>query len=243
MINSSLNPHISVVTVVYNGFNSIEKTIRSVLEQTVFSDVEYILIEGGSTDETMDIIRKYVDQIDILVSEKDRGIYDAMNKAIRLAHGRWICFMNAGDTFYSNYTLESLHLDSIEADKIIYGDCVLVTEKGNITKKAHPFFNEKSELKGIGICHQAIYTPTQWLKCRPFKGEQFHYCADFEFLYYCWEQGYHFEYRPQPLCYYEYGNGVSSTQRHYRNILIENATIIKKKRSWAYYKEMVKSYF
>lgn len=86
---------ISVVTVCYNAADTIEKTMLSVLNQT-HHDIEYIIIDGGSTDGTVEIIRKYADRIAYWVSEPDKGIYDAMNKGIKVATGEWINFMNAG---------------------------------------------------------------------------------------------------------------------------------------------------
>ena len=99
------NPLISVVTVSYNAVSVIEQTIFSVINQT-YPNVEYIIIDGGSTDGTVDIIKKYADKITYWVSEPDKGIYDAMNKGIELATGEWINFMNAGDSFYSFSILE-----------------------------------------------------------------------------------------------------------------------------------------
>jgi glycosyltransferase involved in cell wall biosynthesis len=89
----------------YNAVLTIEQTILSVINQT-YPHIEYIIIDGGSTDGTVDIIKKYANRIAYWVSEPDKGIYDAMNKGIRTAKGEWINFMNAGDLFYSKDTLE-----------------------------------------------------------------------------------------------------------------------------------------
>ena len=98
---------ISVVTVCYNAADTIEKTMLSVLNQT-YHDIEYIIIDGGSTDGTVEIIRKYADRIAYWVSEPDKGIYDAMNKGIKVATGEWINFMNAGDEFVDANVLDKL---------------------------------------------------------------------------------------------------------------------------------------
>jgi glycosyltransferase involved in cell wall biosynthesis len=93
-------PLLTVITVVYNR-KSIEKTIKSVIEQS-YPNIEYIIIDGGSTDGTIDIIKKYEDYIDYWVSEKDGGIYDAMNKGIKLAKGDLLAFLNAGDIYFKD---------------------------------------------------------------------------------------------------------------------------------------------
>ena len=85
---------VTVVTVVFNDAEHIEETINSVINQT-YDNVEYLVIDGGSTDGTLDILGKYDDQIDYWVSESDKGIYDAMNKGIDLATGEWLNFMNS----------------------------------------------------------------------------------------------------------------------------------------------------
>ncbi|MFV8333120.1 glycosyltransferase family 2 protein [Flavobacterium sp. GSP14] len=89
-------PIISIITVVFNAGMALEETIKSILNQENDS-FEYLIIDGGSTDETIDVIKKYRDRISTWVSEPDKGIYDAMNKGIRLAKGKYICFINAGD--------------------------------------------------------------------------------------------------------------------------------------------------
>lgn len=115
---------ISVITVCYNAAETIERTIQSVLGQT-YHDIEYIIIDGGSTDGTVDVIRKYADKIAYWTSEPDKGIYDAMNKGIRVATGEWINFMNSGDTFVNSNVLDNLmvfHKDEL----ILYGNIIRI---------------------------------------------------------------------------------------------------------------------
>ena len=105
-------PRITVVTVVFNCLESIERTILNIISQS-YSNIEYIVIDGGSTDGTLEVIKKYEAHIDLWISEKDKGIYNAMNKGIDLSTGDWINFMNAGDHFHSNKTAAAVapHLD------------------------------------------------------------------------------------------------------------------------------------
>lgn len=98
------NPLISVITVTYNDSDSLELTIKSVLAQTM-SDYEFIVVDGGSTDNTSNVLNKYEFAIDKLICEKDDGIYDAMNKGVKIANGDYVIFMNAGDCFFDRNTL------------------------------------------------------------------------------------------------------------------------------------------
>ena len=117
-----IQPKISVVTVCYNAVNDIEKTILSVINQT-YPNIEYLIIDGGSKDGTMDIVNKYKDKIDVIVSEPDKGIYDAMNKGIDRATGDWINFMNAGDMFWEKDSILKVFAASGVDDSldVIYG--------------------------------------------------------------------------------------------------------------------------
>jgi len=120
---------ISVITVVYNGEDHIEEAIKTVLSQT-YKNIELIIIDGKSTDNTLGIIAKYKSKIDILLSEKDKGIFDAMNKGIDLATGDVIVFHNVGD-FYTNHDVFSKVAAVFEDKKIdgCYGDALFVDKK------------------------------------------------------------------------------------------------------------------
>lgn len=113
-------PEFTVITVVYNNEKFIRQTIESVLAQKDVS-LEYIIVDGNSTDGTLDIIREYVGKIDKVISEKDKGIYDAMNKGIINSTGKWLIFMNSGDLFFSNDTLSRITEVINENFDIIYG--------------------------------------------------------------------------------------------------------------------------
>ena len=114
-------PLISIITAVYNGEKNLEETILSVTNQT-YDNVEFIIIDGSSTDGTIDIIKKYEDKIDYWISEKDSGIFDAMNKGILASKGDYINFMNAGDFFTTiNLVKEVVNILNSEEIDFLHG--------------------------------------------------------------------------------------------------------------------------
>lgn len=112
-------PLISIITVVYNGEAYLEQTIQSVINQS-YDNVEYIVIDGGSNDGTLDIIKKYEQQIDYWVSERDNGIYSAFNKGVRVAQGEWISFLGADDTYLEDAIMDYIQYLGKCHDKINY---------------------------------------------------------------------------------------------------------------------------
>jgi glycosyltransferase involved in cell wall biosynthesis len=149
-------PLLSVITVVRNGDKILEKTILNVLNQS-YDQIEYIIIDGGSTDETLDIIKKYENNIACWISEPDKGIYDAMNKGITRATGMWINFMNAGDEFYDLNTCKIIAKSISENSfDVIYGDFVAKNDLINleILVKAKPL---NSIWKGNLFSHQSCF--------------------------------------------------------------------------------------
>jgi len=120
-------PLVSVITVVFNGAQHLENTIRSVVNQT-YDNVEYIVIDGGSTDGTLEIIRKFGEAIDYWISEPDKGIYDAMNKGLNAASGEWINFMNAGDAFCSKESITNTVKEFSES-MVYYSDAMFYFEQ------------------------------------------------------------------------------------------------------------------
>lgn len=130
------SPKVSIVTIVYNASKYLEETMQSVINQT-YDNVEYIVVDGGSTDGTLDILEKYKDRIDHWVSEEDRGIYDAMNKGVNLANGEWINFMNSGDVFHDNDVLLNFCEENKKSQNIdfFYSDSIVKEGKKYICNK------------------------------------------------------------------------------------------------------------
>ncbi len=169
---------ISIITVVRNDEKHIEQTIRSVLDQT-FTDYEYLVIDGASTDGTLDIIKKYEDRL-TWISEPDKGIYDAMNKGLRMARGEYVLFLNSGDSFFDGKVLEKVFSSAPDAD-VYYGDTVIVDESGQIlgSRRLRPpgTLDWRSFRKGMLVSHQA-FIPKRAL-C-PEYDLRYKYSADFD---------------------------------------------------------------
>lgn len=154
-------PLISIVTVCYNAAAYIEGTIQSVVRQENRNLIEYIIIDGLSNDDTMAIVGTYNNEIDLVISEKDNGIYDAMNKGIRRATGDYILFLNAGDYLYGYDLVGCLEKQTVD---IFYGDTILVNNDGKIlgsrsevtTRKLPKALNHKSLKKGLVVSHQSF---------------------------------------------------------------------------------------
>jgi len=187
-------PLITVITVVYNGAKYLEETILSVINQT-YPNVEYIIIDGGSTDDTPDIIKKYEDYIDYWVSEKDKGIYDAMNKGIDLANGEWINFMNAGDKFSNYSTIINTYLNINMNFDVIYSDVEIDFGKFTVVKK--PLTLERMDL-GMTFHHQSCFVKTHLMKQYKFD-TTYKLVADYNFLYTLYQSGNVFYYFNKPI--------------------------------------------
>jgi glycosyltransferase involved in cell wall biosynthesis len=185
-LSTTFLPLITVITVVYNGAKYLEDTIKSVINQT-YPNVEYIIIDGGSTDGTIDIIKKYEDYIDYWVSEPDKGIYDAMNKGIDLTAGQWINFMNAGDKFFNDNTIFFIYqnVKSLNSNyDIVYGKVEIINEKGEID--AIYGLNEKYSLKKLkkymSIPHQSTFYRLEFFKKTGKYDNDFKIAGDYEIL-------------------------------------------------------------
>lgn len=175
------NPKLSVITIVYNNAGDIERTMLSVLGQT-YGSIEYIIVDGLSTDSTLDIVKKYKDKLAKLISEKDEGIYDAMNKGLAAATGDYVLFMNSGDEFYSKDTVTKVFATAEDAD-IYYGETEMIDAKGNSLgqrrHKAPESFTWRSFKYGMSVSHQAIYVRRSLAE--PFD-RGYHLSADIDWI-------------------------------------------------------------
>lgn len=171
-------PRVTIVTVVFNAKAHIEKTLLSVLGQT-YPNLEYIVIDGGSTDGTIDIIKNYQCYLGYWHSEQDSGIYDAMNKGLEKAKGQWICFMNAGDEFHSNETISELVPLQSQGAIIIYGGVeILYSDFSRIQWPGVP----GKLWQGMQFSHQSALINVEYHSAHPYNIKN-KIAADLEFIY------------------------------------------------------------
>lgn len=231
------NDLVTIVTVCYNTKDVIEETLRSVLLQN-YRPIEYIIIDGLSTDGTMNIVKKYKTQFESkgfifqVLSERDNGIYDAMNKAISMSTGKWINFMNAGDRFCDENVISDVLIREIPNDiKAIYGN-VIRRKKYGLRRQNGAI--PESVLNKMPACHQAIFADVQEMKNHPFD-LQFKLCADYNFMYNLYKRGGKFLPVSVDVASFDAENGASTI--HKLQTKREDARIkgIQKTWSWRSY--------
>lgn len=198
-------PLVSVITVVLNGEKYLEQTIKSVLSQT-YNNIEYIIIDGQSTDKTLDIIKKHETKIDYWLSEKDGGIYDAMNKGINLAKGEIIGILNADD-FYSPDAILNVTNTFLKTDAdVLHGDIILLNN--DIQTRMQPEIQKMMQ-------QPSVFHPTCFVKKQVYSrigdfNTDYKISADYDFLLRCLKSNFKFEYISQVLTYFRPG-GMSAS--------------------------------
>lgn len=196
---------ISIVTVVFNGASIIEQTIKSVITQT-YDNLEYIIIDGGSTDGTIDIIKKYHDKLSFWISEPDKGIYDAMNKSIDRLSGLWVNFMNAGDHFYSDNAIEDIFGGEQDYSQyaVVYGDAEYRLKTFSYIRPAYDVDRDHF----MPFSHQASFVRSDIAKKNQFN-LKYRIAADTEFFLRLNREGYKLKRIPVTVCSYDASEGFS----------------------------------
>lgn len=198
-------PKITVVTVTYNAERYLEQTIQSIISQD-YKNIEYIVIDGGSDDGTVEIIKQYNSYIDYWISESDNGIYDAMNKAIDKATGKWINFMNAGDVFFDKNTISKI-ISNIDIDSdLIAGDICYIKNDSKEYKVAR---THQKAFDGMFCFHQSLFTKVDIMKKYKFD-TNFKIAGDYDFVLKCYIKNHKFQYLSFPFANFLYG-GISET--------------------------------
>ena len=198
---------LSIITVCFNAENTIERTIKSILEQT-FTEFEWVVVDGKSTDTTNEIIKKYLQEFErkgVKVnyrSESDKGIYDAMNKGAQRATGEYLTYMNADDLYYKNDSIERVItiLDNTSAD-IVYGDCWFIKPTEQYIEKAKAI---ETITYHLPFCPQAAFVKSELQRQLQFD-TQFRISADYDFFLRAYLQGKQFQRVEQVVAYFTFG--------------------------------------
>lgn len=201
----------TIITVCLNTENQISETIASVLEQTC-TDFEYIIKDGVSKDQTVSIAQSYSPAFAErgipfrIISQPDKGIYDAMNQAAQVALGKWVLYMNAGDQFADQYVLSMVEQHGhLETADIVYGDRVESADAGYMYRKAYPLERMRDRLP---FCHQSVFAKRDLYDQLPYS-LKYRLCSDYAFFFHWYLEKKRFAYIPIAICIFD-RHGVSS---------------------------------
>jgi glycosyltransferase involved in cell wall biosynthesis len=207
---------ISVITVCRNEVKTIEETIKSVIEQS-FKNIQFIIVDGDSTDGTKEIINKYRDKIDILIFDKAMGIYGAMNKAVSKASGDYVYFLNANDSFYNKDVVEKVFKNS-EHEDIVYGNVLAKDEAKEWVNKYNKV--NRSFLINTSICHQALFVKRSLFKEYGIFDTRYKVVADYDWLLRVLKRGVKTKYIDIIIANYRMG-GISDNKKFRKMVLGE----------------------
>lgn len=229
-------PKVSIITVSYNSENVINDTINSVLEQN-YSNIEHILVDGASSDKTLEKIKEYaINKRIIYISEKDNGIYDAMNKGIGISTGDIIYFLNCGDTLYDNNVITKIANYYINNNvDILYGDIIFKYDKSEQLQLNKDTINKEFFQSEKMVCHQAIFSKKIIFDKYGDFVLDYKLCSDFDWFLKCYKEGVKIEYIPLIIAKYD-KTGVSSDISNKQKIIDEHYDILKKRYG---YKEVI----
>ena len=232
---------VTVVTAVLNDAGHIEQTILSVISQTDI-EIEYIIVDGGSKDGTLELIGKYKDKISLLISESYRGVYDAMNKGIKHSSGDFVYFLNSGDVLLNPSILSKIKFEDVNVrNTIIYGNVIVAYGNIEALEKPRPFFKSKMKFKGIGICHQSMFFPGELIRNEKYD-LSYNIAADYDLAYRLWRKGTVFLYKDITIAKYDWGKGISSNPYKLLDVYRENARVCHQQLNPLYWAKMVLEY-
>lgn len=194
---------LTVITVVYNGAELLDKTIRSIARQKT-SSVQYVVVDGNSTDDTVDLIKMHPETIDQWISEPDKGIFDAMSKGIAMANGQWIIFINAGDQLIGN-CLPNVPLDEKSDAGILYGNTIR-----DRYRRTFPYALKMIETGNLPMCHQATFYNREVLGREMYYNADYRLFAENELFMRIYKAGIPCRYIDTDIAFF-LGGGVSST--------------------------------
>ena len=233
---------LTVITVCYNAAEDLRKTLDSVSAQT-FKNFEYLIIDGGSKDNTLSLLESYksiFSKVGIVfryISEPDNGTYDAMNKGVELANGEWINYMNAGDSFYEETTLEKFFSSSIQKDAgVIYGDTYQIFDFGSGIAREEDY---KKDNDIMPFCHQSCFVKSELMQKNQFD-LSYRIIADHDLFYRLFKANVLFQYITIIVARYNGQYGLSAT--HPLTLRLEGLRVHKVTEKWYYHFALIWTY-
>ncbi|MCX6297099.1 MAG: glycosyltransferase family 2 protein [Bacteroidetes bacterium] len=235
-------PKLSIITINFNDESGLEKTIQSVISQTV-SDFEFIIIDGGSTDNSVNVLNQFADKITSWISEKDKGIYDAQNKGIEKASGDYLLFLNSGDCLYNENVLKDFYnFSSNNHRKIIYGNANVLNKDGSSYIVIPPQKIDINFWYASTLTHQAVFIEKKLFKKYGFYNTEYKFGADFDFLFNMFlKETSEFVHFDQFICNYD-NTGLTSQDQYHKMIIAEKRVIIKSYLSRRQFNRIRKNY-
>lgn len=210
----------SIITVCYNASATIGETIASVLSQT-YQELEYIVVDGKSNDGTVEILQSVDDKRLTFISEKDSGIYNAMNKGLKIATGDYLIFLGADDTFYDKDVLKKVAGKLTGSVDVVYGDVILKTRK-----KLYNGAFSRWTWGHRNICHQCIFYPKS-VYCRYLYNEKYRSVADWDYNLRLLIDGIKFTYIRETICLFNDNGGLSSSSKDYDFLKVRRRLVCK----------------
>lgn len=222
------NPLVTVITVCLNGEQYLEEAIRSVVSQT-YQNIEYIIVDGGSTDASLDIIKKYEERISYWVSEPDSGIYNAMNKGINLSKGEIVYFLNADDFIYNEQVIERI-VDYFKSNKdvqVVYGNVLILDPYDGFRLRVGREFTLHDLGRGVMFPNQNMFMKKEVLLENGLFDESFRIAGDYDMVTKAFLKGYKFKYVNEDIALFRLV-GVSSDLNNGFLAIKENRQIVKR---------------
>jgi len=220
------NPILSIITVNYNDLSGLSKTYDSVCSQTS-QEFEYLIIDGGSTDGSEDFVTKNKNSVAFITSEKDNGIYDAQNKGIMKCKGKYLLFLNSGDTLYDKDVIKSFYSQLDLNKEIIYGNSMIISPDLSEKLLVPPSHLSLNFWYRNTLNHQAVFIKRELFDEFGQYNLNLRICADFEFFLKVFLKDSNlFQYIPITVCNY-YEGGISANPANYDKMIAEKETVLK----------------
>lgn len=212
MKNNKIQPKVSIITVCYNEIANIENTCKSVVSQD-YKNYEWIVVDGVSIDGTLEVLDQYKEYITTLVSEEDSGVFNAMNKGIKIACGEYLIFLNGGDFFYKSSVLSDVFGENQYRQDVLYGDCCVWLDKYQGRIVSYPKEIERDFFLKDNINHQSTFIRGELFEKYGYYDEKLKAKGDHEKWLRFLKEGVFFQKLPFVISNFHWFDGISSGEK------------------------------